>query len=265
LAVFQDFGSKDRARLRSPNTHEASVSDEIEETAGIMLVEREALVQRIPGLLDGLAEDERKRLLSIGQKRDFEAEQALFRQGDQHGGIYLIESGRIRSYYTAPSGREVTLAYWFPGNFVGAPDMFGGGTHMWGSSAVQRTGTIFLPGPELRRLALASAPIAVALLDALSFKARCYSAMAQMLGTRSATERLEHLLVFLATVYGLKERDGTVIAASFTHADLASLIGSTRQWVTVQLARLQERGIVRYNRGLLVIRQPASLGLKDRS
>ena len=106
-----------------------------------MLVEREALVQRIPGLLDGLTEDERKRLLSIGQKRDFEAEQPLFRQEDPHGGIYLIESGRIRSYYTAPSGREVRLAYWFPGNFVGAPDMFGGGTHMWGSSAVQRSNT----------------------------------------------------------------------------------------------------------------------------
>jgi CRP-like cAMP-binding protein len=103
----------------------------------------------------------------------------------------------------------------------------------------------------------------VALLDALSFKARCYSAMAQMLGTRSATERLEHLLVFLATVYGLKEERGTVIAASFTHADLASLIGSTRQWVTVQLARLQKRGVLRYNRGLLVIRDLASLGLKD--
>jgi CRP/FNR family cyclic AMP-dependent transcriptional regulator len=241
------------------------VPDEIEETAGIMLVEREALVRRIPGLLDGLSADDRSCLLGIGQKRSFDAEQPLFRQGDAHNGIFLIESGRIRSYYVAPSGREVTLAYWFPGNFVGAPDIFGGGTHMWASSAVQRTATIFLPGPELRRLALGSASIAVALLDALSFKARCYSAMAQMLGTRSATERLEHLLVFLATVYGLKEPSGTVIAASFTHADLASLIGSTRQWVTVQLARLQERGVLRYNRGLLVIRDPASLGLKDRT
>ena len=63
------------------------MSDEIEETAGIMLVEREALVRRIPGLLDGLTEDQRKRLLSIGQKRGFEAEQALFSQGDAHGGI----------------------------------------------------------------------------------------------------------------------------------------------------------------------------------
>src|SRR6516165_6792681 len=228
-----------------------------------MLAERQALVRHIPGLLDGLSEDDRKRLLAIGQKRIFEPEQPLFRQGDLHKGLFLLESGRVRSYYTAPSGREVTLAYWFPGNFVGAPEMFGGGTHMWGSSAVQRTTTIFLPGAELRRLALASATIAVALLDALSFKARCYSAMAQMLGTRSATERLEHLLVFLATVYGLKEERGTVIAASFTHADLASLIGSTRQWVTVQLARLQKRGVLRYNRGLLVIRDLASLGLKD--
>ena len=54
-----------------------------------------------------------------------------------------------------------------------------------------------------------------------------------------------------------------MIAASFTHADFASLIGSTRQWVTVQLARLQERGIIRYNRGMLVIRDPAALGLSD--
>ena len=222
--------------------------DEIEETAGIMLVEREALVQRIPGLLDGLTEDQRKRLLSIGQKRNFEAEQALFSQGDAPGGIYLIESGRIRSYYTAPSGREVTLAYWFPGNFVGAPDMFGGGTHMWGSSAVQRTSTIFLPGPELRRLALASAPIAVALLDALSFTRAAIRPWRRCSAARSATERLEHPLVFLATVYGLKERDGTVIAASFTHRRSREPHRPTRQWVTVQLARLQERGIVRYNR-----------------
>jgi hypothetical protein len=33
----------------------------------------------------------------------------------------------------------------------------------------------------------------------------------------------------------------------------------------VQLTRLQERGIVRYNRGLIIIREPAALGLNDRA
>jgi CRP-like cAMP-binding protein len=110
----------------------------------------------------------------------------------------------VRSFYIAPSGREVTLAYWLPGNFVGGPDIFGGAPHMWCSSATRRSETIFLPGPAMRALALDSPHIAVALLDALAFKARCYSAMAQMLGTRSATARLERLLVFLAAAYGLE-------------------------------------------------------------
>ena len=200
-----------------------------------------------------------KKLLAIGHPRSFEQDDPLWQQGDPHEGIYVIIEGRVRSFYIAPSGREVTLAYWLAGNFVGGPDIFGGGPHVWCSSATQRCETIFLPGPALRKLALETASIAVALLDAVGFKARCYSAMAQMLGTRSATERLERLLVFLATAYGLKDDDGIMIAASFNHADLAALIGSTRQWVTVQFARLQRRGILRYNRGVILIRNLSAL------
>jgi CRP-like cAMP-binding protein len=229
-------------------------------TSGIMLAERGTLVRSIPKIFDELSEQDRSRLFAVGRRLSFEEGAPIFSQGEEHRGIHLIESGRVQSYYKAPSGRAVTLAYWLPGNFVGAPAMFGGGTHMWESVAVQKTTTIFLPGEELRALAAGSAAIALSLLDALAFKARCYSTMAQMLGTRSAAERLKHLLRFLATAYGLKEPDGTVIAAVFTQAELANLIGSTRQWVTVQLARFQKRGIIRYNRGgFLVIRDLKAL------
>jgi CRP-like cAMP-binding protein len=231
-----------------------------EERASIMLVESDELARTVPGLLDSLEEPHRKKLLAIGQPRVFEENDPFWQQGDPHEGIYVIVKGRVRSFYIAPTGREVTLAYWLPGNFVGGPDIFGGSPHVWCSSATQRCETIFLPGPALRKLALESAPIAVALLDAVGFKSRCYSAMAQMLGTRSATERLERLLIFLATAYGLKGDDGIMIAASFNHADLAALIGSTRQWVTTQLTRLQGRGILRYNRGMILIRNVTALG-----
>ncbi len=236
---------------------------EPEGAAGIMLTESEGLIRKVPKLLADLSESDCRRVLEIGRQVVFEADQPVWRQGDIQEGIYLINSGRIRTFYLAPSGREVTLAYWFPDNFVGAPDMFGGGLQMWCSSATQKTVTTFLPGPGLRKLALERAPIAVAILDALAFKARCYSAMAQMMGTRSATERLERLLAFLTTAYGMKGDDGIMITASLTHAELASLIGSTRQWVTVQLARLQERGVIRYNRGLILVLDPTALGVRD--
>src|SRR4051812_29284251 len=203
-----------------------------------MLVESESFIRKIPKFGDGLGEADRQRVRDIGRAMTFEADEPLWRQGDAHEGIYVIHSGRVRTFYLAPSGREVTLAYWFPDNFVGGPDMFGDHEHIWSSFATQKTSTTFLPGPPLRKLALEHATIAVALLDALAFKARCYSAMAQMMGTYSASERLRRLVIFLATVYGLAGDDGITIAASLTHTELASLIGSTRQWVTTQFARL---------------------------
>jgi CRP/FNR family cyclic AMP-dependent transcriptional regulator len=236
---------------------------ESENTAGIMLVESDGFIRKFPKFLDALNETDRQRMLAIGRDVMFEADQPLWRQGDTHEGIYLIHSGRVRTFYLAPSGREVTLAYWFQDNFVGGPDIFGDHKHIWSSSATQKTSTTFLPGPPLRKLALQHATIAVALLDALAFKARCYSAMAQMMGTYSATERLKHLIIFLATTYGLKGDDGITIAASLTHAELASLIGSTRQWVTTQFARLEESNILSYNRGLIVVRDLAALGLSN--
>lgn len=230
-----------------------------DEAAGIMLTESDALVERPAHILKRLSPVDRSRLLTIGEERCFAAGETVWRQGDPHEGILIIDSGRIRSFYIAPSGREVTLAYWSSGNFVGGPDIFSGGCHMWCSTADRPTKALYLPSDKLRQLTLDSAAIAVCLLDALAFKARCYSSMAQMLGTRSASERLHRLLVFLASVHGVRKDDYILIAASFTHADLAALIGSTRQWVQIQLGRLQDQGLLHYHRGSLRISYTAWL------
>jgi CRP/FNR family transcriptional regulator, cyclic AMP receptor protein len=86
--------------------------------------------------------------------------------------------------------------------------------------------------------------------------------MAQMLGTRSVTERLQRLLILLSGIYGTKEGRDIVIGMPFTHGDLANLIGATRQWVTVQLSRMQARGIIRYDRGLISITNLRALDLE---
>lgn len=227
--------------------------------AGILLAESENVAQRQPGLIDRLRAEDRDRVLRYARRRTLKRDQLLFAQGTPHDGIVIVESGRIRSFYTAPSGREITLAYWFPGNFIGGPDIFGGGTHMWAAAAVQKSEVTMLPGTALRELAASIPDLALGIIDALAFKARCYSAVAQMLGTRSMSERLAQLLLFLASTYGIREAGGIVIAASFTHGELAHLVGATRQWVTISLKRLQTAGVLHYRRGILLIREPAQL------
>lgn len=212
---------------------------------GAMLVSDERVRKSgAPSLFQGLSAEELGRVVAAGGRKVFYRGSHVFSQGSPQDGIYLIETGRIRVYYIAPSGRMITLAYWHPGNFVGGPDVFNKSVHVWSGTATVNSSVLHLPGDVLRQMVAEIPALAVGIIEGLSFKGRCYSALAQMLGTRSPSERLAHLLIHLMDLYGVEERGGTLVAASFTHADLAHMIGVTRQWVTTTIKRLAENDVL---------------------
>ncbi|WP_315703228.1 MULTISPECIES: Crp/Fnr family transcriptional regulator [unclassified Bradyrhizobium] len=231
----------------SPSRSAASTS--------LLLTENQQAIGGPPPLMDKLTLRERELVLKQGRRKVLNRGQTLFSQGAKHDGIWLIESGRIRVFYTSPLGREITLAYWHAGNFVGGPEVFEGTIHQWSGVASSNSSVVHLPGKQLRTLAAEIPNLAIGLIEGLTFKGKCYSALAQMLGTRSITQRLAHLLLHLVELYGIKDADGTVIAAAFTHADIAHMVGATRQWVTISLKRMQEKGIVLTKRSQIVIRR----------
>jgi CRP-like cAMP-binding protein len=206
--------------------------------------------------MEKLTPRERELVLKQGRRKVLNRGQTLFSQGGRHDGIFLIQSGRVRVFYTSPQGREITLAYWRAGNFVGGPEVFGGGVHQWSGVASSNCSVVHLPGKELKTLAGEIPNLAIGLIEGLTFKGRCYSALAQMLGTRSITQRLAHLLLHLMNLYGVGDPDGVAIAAAFTHADLAHMVGATRQWVTISLKRMQAKRIVLTKRSQIVVCRP---------
>jgi CRP/FNR family cyclic AMP-dependent transcriptional regulator len=177
----------------------------------------------------------------------------LFRRGTPQDGIYVVETGRIKVFYSGPSGRKITLAYWHPGTFVGVPDIFANGIHTWSGIAAVNSSVLHLSGETLRRMVATTPALAIGIIEGLSFKGRCYSALAQMLATRSAPERLAHLLFHLRDLYGIQEANCTRIEVLFTHADFAHMIGVTRQWITTTFRRYRERGIMDLSGRHLVI------------
>jgi CRP/FNR family cyclic AMP-dependent transcriptional regulator len=112
-----------------------------------------------------------------------------------------------------PQAARLHSPYWNPGNFVGGPDVFGPSTHLWSGAAASNSSVVHLPGKALRALVTQIPNLAIGLIEGLSFKGKCHSALAQMLGTRSVTERLAHLLLHLADAYGVRSEDGIVIGS----------------------------------------------------
>lgn len=200
------------------------------------------------GFLNKLSAEDQKRVRRLGTHVSIGKGDGLFFQGDPHTGVWVVETGRIRTFYTAPSGREITLAYWPNGHFVGGPEVFGRGRHVWSANALDDCELLFLSGMSLRQLVTEIPDLALGLIDGLVAKGKCYSALIQMLGTRSISERLEQLLIIMADRYGRRDGDTIVIDRAITYEQIASMVGATRQWVTQSLDRLQKEGILTISR-----------------
>ncbi|MFT4795239.1 MAG: CRP-like cAMP-binding protein [Paracoccaceae bacterium] len=205
------------------------------------------------GFLAGLCADDRNAVRRAGARCAVKKGEGLFFQGDAHTGVWIVESGRIRTFYAGPSGREITLAYWSAGHFVGGPEVFGVGRHVWSADALEDCQLLFLSGMSMRGLVRSIPDVAIAVIQGLVAKGKCYSALIQMLGTRTVSERLRQLLVILADTYGRHEGDTVVIDRSITYEQVSSIVGATRQWVTQSLDKLQTEGILTVSRKEIVI------------
>jgi len=203
--------------------------------------------------LSRLTQEEWRELHRAGSETSLEAGAGVFMQGDAHQGIWLIERGVVRTFYAAPSGRQITLAYWTAGHFVGGPELFGGGQHVWSADVTQACKLLYLPARAIRGLIQRHTGFALCLIEGLVAKGKCYSALVQMLGTRSVVERLTQLLVILADNHGRRDGNRLVIDRKLTHDQIATIVGSTRQWVTMTLDKFQKKGIISVSRQQIVI------------
>lgn len=227
--------------------------DQNDVPSAIFLSEYLLDINKGAGFLSSLSVEDQKKVRLLGTRCKVAKGDGIFFQGDRHTGVWIVEKGRVRTFYTGPSGREITLAYWSVGHFVGGPEVFGTGRHVWSADALEDCKLLFVSGTSLQRLVREVPDMAIAVINGLVNKGKCYSALIQMLGTRTVSERLRQLLLILAETYGRHENGQIIIDRTITYDQIASIVGATRQWVTQSLDRLQTEGVLKVNRKEITI------------
>lgn len=216
-------------------------------------------IGRQPNIFALLKQAQLDIVLACAERLRFAKGKTVFAQGQPQAGVFVIESGVLRTYYVAPNGREITLMYWQPGNLVGTPEVVGQGIYRWSGIAVAPTQVLAFKCSTLRSLIVEMPELALGIIEALEFKGKCFSVVIQMLGTMNVAARLAQALRTIADVHGLQSEEGIVIGAPFTHDALATLVGASRQWVTTELHKLEKKSIVRIYRRRIVITRPELL------
>lgn len=208
-----------------------------------------------PSLLEQLSGDERERFFARCTEMSFRPRATIFSQNLPTTATFMIMDGVVRTYYLSPVGREATLAFWSAGDLIGGPAFFGERPrHIWSAQAIETTRVLAISTKALKELAKELPSVALGIIAALSFKLHWVSLMLQTMGTESVTQRLATLLLQLSETYGEPAQDGIVIRYPFSQADLASMVGASRPWVSTTFGRLQKEGVVAMrNRHMVLI------------
>lgn len=230
-----------------------------EQTLDIDLDRRPVRVSPRPGQISALEPRLRDLIVGRSQSVHFRPGESLFEQGAQHRCSFIIEQGLVRAYYTAASGREITLAYWSEGDIVGGPNFYGGGYHTWSGAALRPTQVLAIRGDDLKELANLYPQIGLWVTDTLMFKMRWMSILLQLHGTEAVQIRVARLILMLGDIYGTKSDAEVIVEHPINQGDLATLVGASRQWTNRVLKELRELGLVRMEDHIIRIMDPPGL------
>ncbi|WP_245853229.1 Crp/Fnr family transcriptional regulator [Maliponia aquimaris] len=176
---------------------------------------------------------------------------SLFHPGDAVQGFVVVLDGRVDVFLTGPTGRDILLYAVEPGQSCVQSTLGLLGGEDYSGEAITRSDS---------RLVLIPRDLFLGLMDSdAGFRAFVFQAFAtRMQSMMHLLERVAFTRVEARLAQCLLERatEGRVEA---THAELAVMIGSAREVVSRRLDALARRGLVRLERGTVLLCDEATL------
>lgn len=194
------------------------------------------------------------RLAASMRSRRFRRGEVIFHVGDPGDALFVIVSGEVKISLPSETGDEAILATLRPGDVFGELALLDGAPRSASASALIPTETVILPRERFRELIATETGVRDALLASIAGELRRLTTHVEELHFLDITGRLAARLVRLAQESGMPIADGAVrLRTNLTQADLAAMVGCTRQSVNKLLGQFTDDGLVRLERDAIVL------------
>jgi CRP-like cAMP-binding protein len=200
------------------------------------------LLRTVP-LFAGLRPDALNGLAAQMRRRTFKRGTMIFHKDQAGDALYVIESGRVRIFLPTESGTELTVEVSGAGDVFGELSLLDGRPRSASAESLEDTTAFTLTREEFKAHLAATPQVAVALIELLSNRLRHVTEYAESLAYLDVHARLARTLLEMAERYGV-ERDGIEIDFDLTQADLATMVGATRERVNRALAAFRSQGLL---------------------
>ena len=206
-----------------------------------------------------LSEDTLRLLAEGSEAVDYRRRRFIYRTGDTADALYCIARGRVKICLIDPvTAREAVIDIVGAGALFGESSLYSAGVREKCAVAYEQARLLRVPAGVYR--------------EGMAANRELYDYTFRMVGQRlsraerrvadfaldAIPARLDKLLADLSERYGRREAEGVLIDLPLPHREIASIVGSTRESVTVRLNALRRAGIIDFvDRKILIKNQAA--------
>ena len=188
---------------------------------------------------------------------DFRRRRFIYRRGEVADALYCIARGRVKvCSIDDVTGREAVIDIVGPGALFGESSLYSAGVREKCAIAYEQARLLRIPAGVYR--------------EGMAASRELYDYTFRMVGQRlsraerrvadfaldAIPARLDKLLVDLSERYGRPEAEGVLIDLPLPHREIASIVGSTRESVTVRLNDMRRAGMIDFVDRKILIKPP---------
>lgn len=167
--------------------------------------------------------------------------------------MYFIASGLIKLFKTSPGGREQILRLGHPGDCFGHAGVFNSGSNPESAQAIFPSVLYGISGNDLRSLLVGNRQLTDNTIKLLATEMHHYMSLIEDLSLRCVSGRLAKMLL---TGNNKSACDTSLV---LTRSDMAAMTGTVREVIGKSLKALEDKGVIRYDRHKIIIRDREAL------
>lgn len=170
----------------------------------------------------------------------------IFFPGDPSQQVYLLKEGRVKISRISEEGREVTIALLAPGEIFGELEVLGDAPRDTLAEALDDSKICVVAKEHFLDMMRQKPALSYRLTKLIGFRMRKIESRVEDLVFKDVPARLAHLLLDLAKDYGQETPNGIFLQIKLTHQEIANLIGSIRETVSVILGDFKRDGWIAF-------------------
>ena len=225
-------------------------------------MEDRSLIIRQSALNASMGEPLLAKLAANSTAIDYHRRRFIYRAGEEASALYVIAHGSVKlCRIDKPTGREAVIDILSDGALFGESALYGDNSRENCAVAYENSRLLRIPVEVFR--------------GGMAENQELYDYTFRLIGQRltraerrvadfaldAIPARLEKLLVELSLQYGVDGGEGVLIDLPLPHREIASIVGSTRESITVRLNAMRREGIIDFVNRKILIKRPESLAI----